>query len=80
MYFKPFHCDFPQHLKMFQILNDLYIAGFLVDAYGRRLAIMVNALIFVLGAVLLAATPTFTGLVSPPNIVVSMIIKAKRLV
>ena len=40
------------------------VVGFLIDFAGRRLSIIVNAVIFLVGAAILAAAPSFSVLVS----------------
>ena len=41
-----------------------YIAGFLIDHCGRRLTIIANAVVFLIGALILGFSPNFTVLVS----------------
>ena len=42
---------------------DLAVLGIMVDRFGRKRSIILNALIFIFGAILLSAAPTFELLV-----------------
>ena len=38
--------------------------GFIVDYFGRRMAIIINSVLFLVGAIILALAPSFAVLVS----------------
>ena len=40
-----------------------FILGFIIDYMGRRVTIIINAMLFILGAIVLAVSPNFTTLV-----------------
>ena len=45
-------------------LDAYLIPGFLIDWYGRRLTIIMNSVVFLVGALILGLTPNFPVLVS----------------
>ncbi|CAH1774013.1 unnamed protein product [Owenia fusiformis] len=49
-------------MLMGALLGSL-LGGFLVDHYGRRLSIIINALVFILGAIILALAPNYPVLI-----------------
>ena len=41
-----------------------FFLGFIVDYVGRRMAIIINSVLFLVGAIILALAPSFAVLVS----------------
>lgn len=41
----------------------MYSTGFLIDKFGRRLTIIVNTMVFLVGAVVLGLSPNYPTLV-----------------
>ena len=45
-------------------LQVYYFLGFIIDYIGRRVSIIINAVVFTIGAIILSLSPNFAALVS----------------
>ena len=50
--------------RLFNANHYFVLLGFIVDYVGRRMAIIINSVLFLVGAIILALAPSFAVLVS----------------
>ena len=55
-------CTLP--FRLFNANHYFVFLGFIVDYVGRRMAIIINSVLFLVGAIILALAPSFAVLVS----------------